>query len=821
MFDSNTLPSNRYSELSARESSTIHDVDNEESAAEIIASSNGEAPTSTSFHDDDVAGGAPGSIMTLNSTIFNEVAEATSNEDANHLHHYHYRGNGYKSTTTTTTDHNDNNYTNDDDLDSAAYHTVKEKNNDQQQSSSSSFVENKQAVVSTNNHHDFEIASWSRGEYNYDHHFDGGDDEAEDDDDESDIAEVVLVENPSSEGVEHQRKEQHHHQQQHQPPPNIDSKLATTYTAANPHHLMTTSAPSTKSFTSTTTAAMESLHARNHHMPQWMMMAQSNSSAPGCIGNNSDYNPNYHQVGRATTKEVAASAYNNTSLSFHNRPHIDYSGQQHPHHQQHIPPSFEEITIPASHTPTWSDILPKSFCFLYQRRHLKQQQQQPRKKLTLSLINVWEFTITIEPLTMFSSSYNYGSTTTTTTDSTNGLRAQIKRIAREHIGRDGRRGAIFERSGNIGGEDPMLKESVCSATLSELQQPPQAQLQPSYLGDGNTQQGKWRIPLGAYYSLMTYLTTSSSCSLNYVVEGIPSEQLRVATLGRERMDKKSYVDASELISRNVVPTVCAALAPYQRGGVEFMLDREGCALLADEMGLGKTLMAIAAMSAYREHDWPLLVLCPSSARYHWEMEFRHWMGVESRTMGGGGEVMGDGNTSTGKLSSSTSVSAAAATAKMKQGTKDDSSILTNDQITVLTSGRDVILKRNGSTRVVICSIGLIVNLVNSNSIQPGMFKAIVVDESHVLKSKTTKRTMAVLPLLTAARRCLLLSGTPAFARPAELWPQLSVLRSRGYGTNSSPLGIWCDEDEFMSKYVKGKGEDGKMTRYVRYDLCLH
>ena len=34
------------------------------------------------------------------------------------------------------------------------------------------------------------------------------------------------------------------------------------------------------------------------------------------------------------------------------------------------------------------------------------------------------------------------------------------------------------------------------------------------------------------------------------------------------------------------------------------------------------------MSCYDE-DWPLLVLCPSTARYHWEAEFRQWLGNRS------------------------------------------------------------------------------------------------------------------------------------------------------------------------------------------------
>jgi len=365
-----------------------------------------------------------------------------------------------------------------------------------------------------------------------------------------------------------------------------------------------------------------------------------------------------------------------------------------------------------------------------------------------------------------------------------GLRVQIKKIARSHIGQNGRKGAIFER-GSMGEgivpDEPLLRNLTSSSEQANA--------------DGsanNAAQGKWRIPLGAYHTLMSYLTSDGQ----NVVEGIPSEQLRAATLGRERMDKKSYATVTELLSRKVSPVVCSALAPYQRAGVEFILNNDGRALLADEMGLGKTVQAIAAMSAYMESDWPLLVLCPSTARYHWEAEIRQWIGSKSK------KAMEDAKAAPRK-----SVACPPFFRVENLPPKEDKNVLKNKQINVLTSGKDVILKYDGSTRVVICSIGLIVNLVTSNRIHPGMFKAIVFDESHALKSKSTKRTKTVLPLLKAAERCLLLSGTPAFARPSELWPQLSVLGSRGRGTDVG-RGIWCDEAEFMTKYVKGKNEEG-------------
>ena len=163
-------------------------------------------------------------------------------------------------------------------------------------------------------------------------------------------------------------------------------------------------------------------------------------------------------------------------------------------------------------------------------------------------------------------------------------------------------------------------------------------------------------------------------------------------------------------------------------------------------------------------DWPLLVLCPSTARYHWEAEVRHWLGKESKLLakskGGAGE--GDNNNNGG----STTAASSSASSAAANNNDDYESMIRNDQINVLTSGKDTILK--SSTRVVICSIGLIVNLVNSNRIYPGFFRAIIFDESHALKSKSTKRTKAVVPILKSATRCLLLSGTPALAKPEEV-----------------------------------------------------
>jgi hypothetical protein len=211
------------------------------------------------------------------------------------------------------------------------------------------------------------------------------------------------------------------------------------------------------------------------------------------------------------------------------------------------------LSLPEGHVPTWDRILPPNY---FTSEHYLGNNGgygfggYSRKKITLSLINVWEFTLEGEV-----------------------SRAQIKKIAKDHVGKDGRIGALFERVG-IMPDDPALKGNNNNNTLGE-------DSDDVYRGGG-----KWRIPLGAYQSLMTYLSSLG----NTIVEGIPSNQLQAATLGRERFEK-GYPTVDELVKRGVGKSVANALAPYQRGGVDFILDKNGRALLADEMGLGTSLNA--------------------------------------------------------------------------------------------------------------------------------------------------------------------------------------------------------------------------------------
>lgn len=164
-----------------------------------------------------------------------------------------------------------------------------------------------------------------------------------------------------------------------------------------------------------------------------------------------------------------------------------------------------------------------------------------------------------------------------------------------------------------------------------------------------------------------------------------------------------------------------ALMPFQKEGVEFGIRHNGRVLIADDMGLGKTIQAITIMCYYKS-DWPLLIVCPSSVKLAWAEALVQWVPW-----------------------------------------------LTHDHVNVVSCTKD------SATRglVNVISYDLLSRL--SAEVQAKQFKAVIADECHFLKSTKTARTKASLPILKAAARAVLLSGTPALSRPIELYTQISAV----------------------------------------------
>ena len=104
------------------------------------------------------------------------------------------------------------------------------------------------------------------------------------------------------------------------------------------------------------------------------------------------------------------------------------------------------------------------------------------------------------------------------------------------------------------------------------------------------------------------------------------------------------------------------------------------------MGLGKTVQSIAAISAY-SHEWPVLILSPSSARFNWEKECILWLGNEE-----------NGN---------------------KRKNPRSNKLLTKNQIQVLESGKDEI---DENAKIVVCSYNSIASFIDQAKIKEGSFQ---------------------------------------------------------------------------------------------------
>lgn len=179
-----------------------------------------------------------------------------------------------------------------------------------------------------------------------------------------------------------------------------------------------------------------------------------------------------------------------------------------------------------------------------------------------------------------------------------------------------------------------------------------------------------------------------------------------------------------------------ALFPYQRQGADWLASRK-LALLADEMGIGKTAQAIRACDLIGAKR--VLVLCPAVARLNWLREFQRF-GMSPRT------------------------------------------------ITPILSSKE---RFDAHSQTIICSYDLTEKHL-ARLKKCAKWDALILDESHYLKSLSTHRTKAVLGkdgLIHHANRTWALSGTPAPNHPGELWPLL-------YTFGVTPLKY----DEYVEKF---------------------
>lgn len=86
------------------------------------------------------------------------------------------------------------------------------------------------------------------------------------------------------------------------------------------------------------------------------------------------------------------------------------------------------------------------------------------------------------------------------------------------------------------------------------------------------------------------------------------------------------------------------------------------------------------------------------------------------------------------------------------------------------------------------------------------FGVAIADEAHYLKNSQAKRTEYISPLLQDIKHVLLLTGTPALAKPRELFSLLHILRPDIFRYFKDFGNRYCDPKP--SKWTKGLDYDG-------------
>ncbi|XP_077874099.1 SWI/SNF-related matrix-associated actin-dependent regulator of chromatin subfamily A-like protein 1 isoform X3 [Ictidomys tridecemlineatus] len=232
----------------------------------------------------------------------------------------------------------------------------------------------------------------------------------------------------------------------------------------------------------------------------------------------------------------------------------------------------------------------------------------------------------------------------------------------------------------------------------------------------NANTRKWNFLLEEHNKLITRVR----CLPQVQLDPLP-KTLTLAFASQLEKTSLQPVEVPEADLSEVDAKLVSTLMPFQRAGVNFAIAKRGRLLLADDMGLGKTIQAICIAAFYRK-EWPLLVVVPSSVRFTWEQAFLQWLPS-----------------------------------------------LSPDQINVVITGKG----RLTAGLVNIVSFDLLSKLEKQLKTP---FKVVIIDESHFLKNIKTARCRAAVPILKVAKRVILLSGTPAMSRPAELYTQIIAVK---------------------------------------------
>jgi SWI/SNF-related matrix-associated actin-dependent regulator 1 of chromatin subfamily A len=204
------------------------------------------------------------------------------------------------------------------------------------------------------------------------------------------------------------------------------------------------------------------------------------------------------------------------------------------------------------------------------------------------------------------------------------------------------------------------------------------------------------------------------------------------------------------------------LRHYQKQGIARGLELKRF-INCFEQGLGKTGTSCTTLKVAElkgEDVFPALVICPSSTKINWQREWHMWTDKKAMVLD----------------------------TKTKDTWHRFHELGMNDVfITNFESLKKFFVKKmpaKGKMR-------------NSMDIEldgrVGLFKSIIIDESHRMKSPSTLQAKLGLRIAMGKEWILLLTGTPVVNKPIDLYAQLAIMgRLKEFGGRKGYLGRYCE-----------------------------
>ena len=206
------------------------------------------------------------------------------------------------------------------------------------------------------------------------------------------------------------------------------------------------------------------------------------------------------------------------------------------------------------------------------------------------------------------------------------------------------------------------------------------------------------------------------------------------------------------------------LFPYQENGVAYAIEKKRI-IIGDQPGLGKTAQAIAAVVA--TNQFPCLVICPSSLKINWQREWEMWTNKKA-------VILTD-------------------------------NIKNNFNLYWQTGLVHVFLVNYESLKkYFVQSINkptpdtkLRINHIQFKKQFTDMFKSVIIDESHRVKSTATQQTKFTKGICTGKEYIYALTGTPVINKPKDLIAQLGII---------DQMPAFGGYTNFVNRYCSGPNE---------------